>query len=103
MIQKTQAFKSSDGDIYANIEDAQKAELEVLLKPQLPTELTDYQIGYITNALVELSPKVIDILTTTATSIPAARAINGNKRPRKKKHIAEQFPLTGVEPTTANP
>lgn len=85
MIQKTQAFKSSDGEIHASIGEAQFAELTNLLEPSIASAVNEQNGRYVINAILENALKIIDILTTTPNSLPAARAVNGNKRPRKKK------------------
>ena len=38
------------------------------------------------------SERIIDILTTTPASKPKARAINGGRKPRKAKTVAEPAP-----------
>lgn len=85
MIQKTQAFKSSDGAIHSVLEAAQHAELVLLILKGTPTEAERKLCDIVVGQLIANKAKVIDILTTTANSIPAARAVNGGKKPRKKK------------------
>jgi hypothetical protein len=48
--------------------------------------------------VVENATKIIDVLSLTDASIPAARRANGAppKKRKSRKVIAEQFPLPGV-------
>src|SRR5687768_5076011 len=92
MIQKSTGYKSSDNQFHPTLEDAQKHEIGLLLTnsdvatgQELHNEIVDY--------LFSVRDKLVDILTTKPNSIPKARAVNGGRKPRKPKHIAEQFPL----------
>lgn len=89
MIGKILAFTDSQGNTYGTLEAAQKAELKHLLDSEIDADV-----------IIKNKDKIIDILTTTPTSKPRARKINGATRARKpKRHEAEQFPLP-MEDTT---
>ena len=77
MIERTASFKTSDGDIFGTVQEAQIHELKLLLDSA--------PIDTIPARLVKESEKVIDILTTTSTSKARARSINGGKKSRKPK------------------
>lgn len=79
MIEFTKAFKCSDGTTVATLEDAQRHELELLFKNE------SEQAARIATLLMENSEKVVDVLTTSATSKPRARKINGGTKTRKAK------------------
>lgn len=73
------------------LEEAQRQAIKALFPPDsTPVALAEY----VADTLVAQSAAVIDILTTTQTSLPKARAVNGGRKPRKK--------LPSVQ-TTGNP
>src|SRR5688500_16786170 len=95
MITKIQAFTDSNGNTYGTLVAAQKAELEIVFaETEIDLVGTDWSVGEIAAHIIEKQDKIIDILTTTPSSKPKARKINGGTKTRApKKHIAEQFPL----------
>jgi len=84
MIESTKAFKTSDGKTHASLEDAKAHELELLLVGE-PSKLTGDVPSDVAATILENAERIVDILTTTATSKPRARKINGGSKPRKTK------------------
>ena len=78
----------ANGKVYASLKEAQIAELDALFaeSPTDPASLT----------ILKNPERVIDILTTTESSKPKARAINGGTKKRRTK-AAPQLPLPGTE------
>lgn len=83
MIEFTKAFVAN-GKTYATLVEAKKAELLVLFIDDDPGGYTGEEI---VNRLIDSADKIVDILTTTATSKPRARSINGGKKNRRPKEI----------------
>ncbi len=86
MIERTAAFKAV-GNTFATLEEAQCAELCELLKGV--GNVNDEAVELVAKKLVENPVKVVDILTTTATSKPRARKVNGGTKKRTPKTPAE--------------
>lgn len=80
MIQKTQAFKTSDGQAFEKISEAQQHELVLLLNPD--TSALEH-MNEIAVVLLANADKVVDILTTKPNSIAKARSVNGGRKPRR--------------------
>ena len=76
MITKTAAFQTSDNKTHATLEDAQLHALEMLLGGEGGDKCARTVIAY--------ADQVVDILTTTATSKPRARKVNGGTKKRTK-------------------
>jgi hypothetical protein len=89
MITKTVGFKVGNM-VFEPLEAAQKHALELLFKPSDPecplSELNDLA-DLIADAIIDNRQIILDILTTTANSRPAARAVNGGRKPRKKRAV----------------
>jgi hypothetical protein len=82
MIRPVKAYTDSKGITHPDLPTAQAAEIRLLLEDNTdPTNTASY--------IVANSDKFIDVLTTTETSRPAARRVNGGKKPRKAKTDAE--------------
>jgi len=77
MIEFTKSYKTSDGQVFGSIEEAQIHEL--LLVVNLDKDQAEYVIQH--------KDKVVDILTTTPNSKPKARATNGGTKKRAKKVV----------------
>jgi hypothetical protein len=77
MIQFTKSYKTTDGQVFGSIESAQEHEIFVALSlstnPSGPT---------IAKMILDKKDVLVDILTTTASSKPKARSINGGKKKR---------------------
>lgn len=84
MITPTKAFQTSDGQTFADIEGAQGQELKLLLTP-----CGDCSAAI--SILVVQREKVIDILSTTATSKPRAR----NQRRTEEAQSRQQRAASG--------
>lgn len=83
MIEFIRSYACTDGNVFAALERAQEHELILLLSPDIEASLQQSPVLVAAQAIVKNSDKVVDILTTTATSRPKARAIHGGKKPRK--------------------
>lgn len=82
MITFTKSYQTSDNKVFADIALAQAHEIELLL---LEAELEPKMVPGFASAIVDAREKVVDVLTTTATSKTKARAVNGGRKPRKAK------------------
>ena len=76
MITRTASFATSDGQTFIELEGAQGHELDLLLK-------TCGDCTAAISIIIAQRDKVIDILTTTPTSKPRARRVNGGTKKRK--------------------
>jgi hypothetical protein len=89
MITRATSFKTDDGECFHSLDDAQAHELATIIGSAMGVcnENGDYCVTdgglVIAKALVEDRKRVIDILTTTETSLVKARAINGGRKPRR--------------------
>jgi hypothetical protein len=81
MIERTNAFKVG-GQSFLTLQDAQKHELSKLLTGCVPPNLDG-----IVDWVMANKDKILDILTTTATSKSKARKINGGKKTRVKNEL----------------
>lgn len=81
MIQKTTSFKTTDGKVHASIEEAQKHELtEFIGSVEFSNGVEPVVIFLLKNR-----DKIVDLLTTKASSKLAARRINGGTKKRTAK------------------
>lgn len=85
MIQKKPCYTTDDGKVFASLEEAQRHEIIVLLK-------VDENLHPMIDEIMANAPKIIDILTTTATSKPKARKVNGGRKPRTPKAVESTAP-----------
>ena len=87
MITRATSFKTDDGECFHSLDDAQAHELATIIASAMGVcnDNGDYCVTdrglVIAKALVEDRKRVIDILTTTETSLAKARAINGGRKP----------------------
>lgn len=81
MITKTASFSTTDNQIFASLEQAQQHEIELLLG--FTDETIPSTVAGISNAIMDRRDKLVDILTTTASSKPRARKVNGGSKKRK--------------------
>ena len=84
-IQFTKAYVVGD-KTYASLEDAKQASLEALFPADGQGE---WVAASIAAQILNNDEKVLDILTTTGTSRPGARKVNGGRKPRKAKPAIE--------------
>lgn len=92
MIEFTKAFKTSDGETHASLEDAKRHELvNLFLGQQLPeSDEQKQKADDAAQIVLDASDQIVDILTTTATSKPRARKVNGGSKQRKPKTPAPE-------------
>lgn len=86
MIQKTTAFQISDGNTYATLEIAQRAELLKLLTPADPSDDALEDLNRVLDALFARLDDVKQILSCTGRR---QRKSKGNGAARKRKVAAE--------------
>lgn len=84
-------FTATDGSKHEDLEQAKHASLSNLLGGQ----------EEIASILIEHSSAVVDILTTTPTSLPRARKANGGRKPRKSKQL--EIPADAYVPVKGDP
>ena len=96
MITKVNAYQSSDGTAHSSLEEAQKHEIRKLLAEKLGWEEDREHVKQVTDAIMENSEAIVDILTTTPSSKPKARKVNGGTKKRKKS-VQEPLPLGEAE------
>ena len=89
MITRTQSFQTSNGQVFGTIEEAQRHELAVWIKA---LGYSDDESVTLAASMQKDAAKLVDTLTTTATSKPKARRVNGGTKKRK-----------GTETTTPAP
>ena len=87
MIEKTSAFKTSDGQTFELIEEAQKHEIELLFEGTVVSNAIGMSPNSIAALLVERAEEVVDILTTGPNSLPKARKLHGGKKTRIAKGL----------------
>jgi hypothetical protein len=95
MISKTNAFTDSNGGVHISLEDAQIAELVILINGHYKTAPPENEQA-IANGLCRLlvgnRSVVVDILTTTPDSRPKARKVNGGTKKRKAPETTTTTP-----------
>ena len=86
MIEFTKSYKTSDGQVFGTIEEAQHHELSALFEKHpiltqtgLPPEPMH---NWIAGMVLDNSELVVDILTTKPSSKPKARKVNGGTKKR---------------------
>lgn len=90
MITRATSFKTEDGECFHSLDEAQAHEIATTLVTATGAvadengtfRVTDGGL-VIAKAIVRERKQVIDILTTTETSLVKARAINGGRKPRR--------------------
>lgn len=93
---KTKSYKTTDGQLFEDINAARQHELFSVvvsgLKPNgQENNFDDADHKSICKCIVDNADKIIDLLTTKATSRPAARKVNRKKKdqPVAATNIAE--------------
>lgn len=86
MITRTPGFQVGD-KFFTTVEAAQTAAIEVVFSEADKKHdcQSPWMVDEIAHEIVSKRDKIIDILTTTATSKPKARAIHGGKKVRAAK------------------
>lgn len=82
MITKTAAFLTSDKKAHATIEEAQAHEIGNMLHDHAP-QITNHPSESVIEFIMNHADKLVDLLTTTKSSKPRARAVNGGTKKRK--------------------
>jgi hypothetical protein len=97
MIEFTKGYKTSDGKLVATVAEAQLHELTILTSKvsDHPDTLAKY--------ILENKEKFVDILTTTATSKPKARSVNGGRKNRKPTVITNATVSIGSTSNATQP
>lgn len=95
MIQKSSIviWKDSDGVEHRSLHAVKVRELSKMLDGHGDKD----EVEAIAETLIAKDKLFVDLLTTTEASIPLARAVHGGKKPRKKRHEAEQFQIPAVK------
>lgn len=93
---KTKSYKTTDGQLFEDINAARQHELLSVivsgLKPNgQENNFDDADHKAICKCIVDNADKIIDLLTTKATSRPAARKVN-----RKKKGVTVETPVANI-------
>jgi hypothetical protein len=96
MIEFTKGYKTSDGKLVATIAEAQLHELTLLLSG------TTHQEN-VAKYILDNKDKFVDILTTTATSKPKARSVNGGRKNRKPTVITNAAVTIGSTSNATQP
>ena len=90
MIERVNSYRTTDGSLYNTVEQAQQHELERLLEEALKTTDTEKDSETILTPISKFfrdnSEQVIDVLTTTNSSRPAARKLHGGSKKRKTEN-----------------
>lgn len=89
MIERTQAYKTQDGTTHPDLASAQRHELTALLGQRVPGAMPPQDEKEYAAMIVANAAKVVDILSTTPTSKPRARRINGGTKKRKEKFVSD--------------
>jgi len=93
MISKQTSFVTTDGQLFVNIEGAQKHELEKFLGEGLLNQETETTADVVATVLLHHKEEIVDLLTMKATSRPKARKVNGASRKKKSAAAAENAAL----------
>lgn len=88
MITKTQAFQTTDGNTYATLEIAQRAEILKLLTT-VPEAVSDAQLQFINRMLDTLFSHLDDVKEILRCTGRKARKSKGNGATRKRKTATE--------------
>lgn len=85
MIEFTKGFKASDNKVYGSLQEAQNAEIRILVEESDSAPGTVWNATEIAGFILDYQDKIMDILTTTESSKPKARKINGGTKKRQSK------------------
>jgi len=96
MIEFTKSYKTVDGKLFDNINEAQIHEIELILEKS--DSSTSENAKFIAVAIFKNKDLILDILTTNPNSKPKARAIHGGTKKRVKGIVSGLSPTPS--PTT---
>ena len=82
MIEFTKSYKTADGQVFGSIEDAQLHEVAHIFEKNPFTTAKEAAAIVLKNKTI-----LIDVLTTTPTSKPKARATHGGTKSRGRKTV----------------
>lgn len=94
MITKVNAYQSSDGTAHSTLEEAQRFEIKQIL---LSSNVSIADGDDLSWCIIKNAEAIVDILTTTPTSKPKARKVNGGTKKRKKGDQPLPLPLVEAE------
>ena len=82
-IEFARSYKASDGKCYATLREAQEVEVVEILRKHIDDESED---GFtrLAEVILDNADLLQDVFTTTDSSRPKARKVNGGSKPRKK-------------------
>lgn len=91
MIEFTKSYKTTDGEVFATIEEAKRHELILAFKQINMGEgvLKDTFFEDVATLVLTTQDEIIDILTMTPNSKPKARKLHGGTKNRKKTVITD--------------
>lgn len=92
-------FTATDGSKHEDLDEAKLASVKKLLAEAKVLSFSDNELT--AKHLLASAPQLLDILTTTPTSLPRARKANGGKKPRKSKQI--EIPAEAYAPVKGDP
>ena len=94
MIEFTKSYKTSDGKLVETIEAAKQHELALVLAKILGEDgKVSEEYEKLAQVLLKNKDAIMDVLTTTKSSKPKARAINGGTKKRTAKIVPLASPL----------
>lgn len=98
MIEFTKSYKTTDGEVFATIEEAKRHELIIALqKIDLP-QGANISMDDVATLVLTAQDEIVDILTMTPNSKPKARKLHGGTKNRKKTVITDAATSIGVAP-----
>jgi hypothetical protein len=83
MIEFARSYKTADGQLHATIEAAQQHEVAAMLAANKDHTITEAESKSLAELIMRSRERLMDIFTTTDSSRPKARKINGGTRKRK--------------------
>lgn len=104
MIQKVSVYKASDNSTHETLEGVKEQEIFLILtkthneQTKDAEELFKEHMRHAAQKLLNNSAETLNILTTKESSLPAARSVNGGRKPRKKTPTAPALNQEGVTP-----
>lgn len=105
MIEFTKSYKTTDGEVFATIEEAKRHELILALQTIKIPEASNISLDDVATLVLTVQEEVVDILTMTPNSKPKARKLHGGTKVRGKKTVitdAATSTTTGVNVPLGN-
>lgn len=101
MIEFTKSFRTSDGSVFATLEEAQQREIARILASDPDDAQRVDESMKLAGTILDNAEKIVDILTTTKSSKPSARKVNGGTKKRKPATPANVVAIDGTMPTAS--